>query len=45
MRLSLSAVNNRCAECNVELEPLKVGNAEAVEKYYQNALKPNGWTA
>lgn len=32
-------------ECIVELEPLEAGNAEAVEKYYQNALKPNGWTA
>ncbi len=31
-------------ECNVELDPLKVGNAEAVERYFQTALKPNGWT-
>lgn len=31
-------------ECIVELEPLEAGNAQAVENYYQNALKPNGWT-
>lgn len=32
-------------DCIVELEPLKAGTAEAVEKQYQHALKPNGWTA